>query len=274
MILPIHHEIGPVPKNAILIGRLTPPANLTDELVRRLASEIESGRLVPGARLPTEHEIMTATGVSRTVVREAISALRAQGLVVTRQGAGAFVSPEVERRPFRIDADEAESLAEVLHIMELRLGAETEAAGLAAERRTAAQLAEIERRLRAVDAAIEEGESAVDADFAFHKAIFAATGNPHFLRFLEFLGRFIIPRQAVRAGFSSPEEQKAYLACIQKEHGAIVAAIGAREPEQARAAARRHLASSLERYRQMVATTEGGGRAKRRRKAGVPRPAA
>lgn len=260
----------------ILIGRLTPPANLTEELVRRLTAEIEGGKLAPGARLPTEHEIMTATGVSRTVVREAFSALRARGLVTTRQGAGAFVSPEVGRRPFRIDPDEAGSLAEVLHLMELRLGAETEAAGLAAERRTPAQLAEIKRRLAAVDEAIGQGGNAVDADFAFHGAIFAATGNPHFLRFLEFLGRFIIPRQAVRAGFGSPSEQRAYLELIQKEHGAIVAAIGAREPEQARAAARRHLANSLDRYRRMVATTEGdGGLAKRpRRKAGVRRPAA
>lgn len=245
-----------MPESSILIGRLTPPANLTEELVRRLSAEIESGKLAPGAKLPTEHEIMTATGVSRTVVREAISALRAQGLVVTRQGAGAFVSSELERRPFRINPEEVGSLAEVLHIMELRLGVETEAAGLAAERRTAAQLAEIEERLRAIDAAIGQGGNAVDADFAFHKAIFAATGNPHFLRFLEFLGRFIIPRQAVRTNFSLPDEQRAYLERIQKEHCAIFAAINARKPEQAREAARRHLANSLDRYRQMVAAIE------------------
>ena len=261
-------------KNSILIGRLIPPANLTEELVRRLATEIEGGKLAPGAKLPTEHEIMTASGVSRTVVREAIAALRAQGLVVTRQGVGAFVSPEVERRPFRIDPDEVNSLAEVLHIMELRLGAETEAAGLAAERRTKAQLAEIERRLRAVDQAIEHGENAVDADFAFHKAIFAATGNLHFMRFLEFLGRLIFPRQALRAGFGSPDEQRAYLECIQDEHGAIVAAISAREPAQARTAARRHLANSLDRYREMMSAMDGDGRAKRPRKAAARRPAA
>jgi DNA-binding FadR family transcriptional regulator len=261
-------------KNAIQIGRLMPPTNLTEELVRRLAAEIESGKPAPGAKLPTEHEIMTASGVSRTVVREAISALRAQGLVVTRQGAGAFVSPEVERRPFRIDPDGVESLAEVLHVMELRLGVETEAAGLAAERRTALQLTEIERRLRAVDAAIDQGENAVDADFALHKAIFAATGNPHFLRFLEFLGRFIFPRQPVRAGFSSPDEQRSYLERVQQEHGAIVTAIRARESERARAAARCHLANSLDRYRQLGATREDSGRVKPRRRTRAERPAA
>jgi GntR family transcriptional regulator, transcriptional repressor for pyruvate dehydrogenase complex len=237
---------------SILVGRLTPPANLTSELVRRLTAEIEGGKLTPGARLPTEQEMMAATGVSRTVVREAISALRAQGLVTTRQGSGAFVSADAHRRPFRIDPGELASLVDVLRVMELRIGVEVEAAGLAAERRTAAQQAEIVRRLKAIDQAIERGESAVDADFAFHKAIFAATDNPYFTRFLEFLGSFIIPRQSVRAGFASPAEQRAYLERIQVEHQAIQEAIRARKPEQAREAARVHLVGSMERYRKMM----------------------
>ena len=59
----------------------------------------------PGAQLPTEQELIAATGVSRTVVREAVAALRAEGLVITRQGVGAFVADNA-RRPFRIDVDE------------------------------------------------------------------------------------------------------------------------------------------------------------------------
>jgi GntR family transcriptional repressor for pyruvate dehydrogenase complex len=240
----------------VLVGRLTPPANLTDELVRRLAAEIEGGKLQPGARLPTEHEIMASTGVSRTVVREAISALRARGLIVTRQGSGAFVSPEIQRRPFRIDPDELASLAEVLRIVELRMSLETEAAGLAAERRTSAQLAEIGRCLKAVEKAVEAGESAVDADFAFHKAIFSAVDNPYFLRFLEFLGPYIIPRQNLRQPFESDEDQRLYLERVQEEHRAIHAAIRARQPERAREAARLHLVNSMSRYRQRAAKLE------------------
>ena len=246
-------------RTSILVGRLTPPVNLTSELVRRLTAEIEIGKLAPGARLPTEHEIMSATGVSRTVVREAISALRAQGLVITRQGAGAFVAAEAQRRPFRIEPAELDSLADVLRVMELRISVEVEAAALAAERRTAAQLAEIGRRIRALDTAIERGESAVDADFAFHQAILAATDNPYFVRFLEFLGRFIIPRQSVRAKFTAPAEQRAYLERIQAEHVAIQQAIRARKPAQAREAARLHLVGSMERYRKMM-DAQGGQR--------------
>jgi DNA-binding transcriptional regulator YhcF (GntR family) len=99
--------------------------NRTQELTQRLAAEILSGRLQPGVRLPTEQELSLATGVSRTVVREAVAALRADGLVITRQGLGAFVPADVQRRPFRIDPDEVKSANDVLQILELRMGLET-----------------------------------------------------------------------------------------------------------------------------------------------------
>ena len=75
---------------------------LSRQLFEQLAGEIRSGRLAPGDRLPTEHELTRAARVSRTVVREAVAALRAEGLVVTRQGVGAFVAPEPQHSPFRI----------------------------------------------------------------------------------------------------------------------------------------------------------------------------
>src|SRR5258708_20977420 len=65
---------------------LVAPRGLTDQLVARVAGDITGGRLPPGSKLPTEKEMMTATGESRTVVREAVACLRADGLVVVRQG--------------------------------------------------------------------------------------------------------------------------------------------------------------------------------------------
>src|SRR5215468_6218182 len=85
-----------------LLRPVTPPRNLTHAIAERIASEIMSGKLPPGARLPTEQEMVAAMGVSRTAVREAVAALRAEGLVVTRQGAGAFVATDAARRPFRL----------------------------------------------------------------------------------------------------------------------------------------------------------------------------
>src|SRR6516225_9037718 len=92
---------------------LGPSLNRTQELTQKLAVEIRSGRLVPGSQLPTEQEMSASTGFSRTVVREAVSALRAEGLVVTRQGLGAFVAMDVQRRPFRIDPDRLKSRSDV-----------------------------------------------------------------------------------------------------------------------------------------------------------------
>src|SRR5947208_16955412 len=98
---------------------LPAPRSLTGELVTRLTADITSGKIPPGSQLPTEQELIAAAGVSRTVVREAVAALRAEGLVVTRQGVGAFV-PANARRPFRVDLDQLSSLRDVLDVMELR----------------------------------------------------------------------------------------------------------------------------------------------------------
>ncbi|MFZ1431615.1 MAG: FCD domain-containing protein [Geminicoccaceae bacterium] len=158
-------------------------------------------------------------------------------------------------RPFRIDAAALESLAEVLRIMELRLSIEVEAAGLAAQRGSKARLRTIEQRLVDIDDAIGREENAVEADFAFHRAICAAADNSYFLRFLEFLGHFIIPRQSIRM---QGAEQRAYLQQIQREHRAIYEAISAGNAEAARDASRVHLSGSIDRYREMAATAEGG----------------
>jgi GntR family transcriptional regulator, transcriptional repressor for pyruvate dehydrogenase complex len=226
---------------------LGPSLNRTQELTQKLAAEIRSGRLLPGSQLPTEQEMSAATGVSRTVVREAVSALRAEGLVVTRQGLGAFVATDVQRRPFRIDPDALKSRSDIAQILELRMSLEIEASGLAAERHTAEDLVQIKAALEAIDAEIESGANAVDADFKFHLAIFRAAQNRYFPEFLEFLGHFIIPRLLVNA-IESESQRRQYLRRIQTEHLAIYEAIEQRNGTAARKAARRHLSNSLRRY--------------------------
>jgi DNA-binding FadR family transcriptional regulator len=229
---------------------LSPPRSLAHELVARLTADITSGKIPPGSQLPTEQELIAAAGVSRTVVREAVAALRAEGLVVTRQGVGAFV-PENARRPFRVDLHQLSSLSDVLDVMELRTGIEIETAGLAAERASPAQLRTIADCLRAVDAAIARGEDGIDQDFALHCAIADATGNPQFRRFLEHLGRFIIPRETIRGGPGMP--RRVYGRTFQKEHRDIVQAIRGGAVAQARAAMRRHLSNSRRRYQKFGA---------------------
>ena len=237
---------------------LSPPRNLTEEVVGRLADEITRGGLEPGARLPTEQAMMSAMGVSRTVVREAVAALRAEGLVVTRQGVSAFVAADGKRRPFRLDANEVDSLAEAIKVMELRRAVEIEAAGLAAERGTTSQITAVSAALDAMDRAIERGETAIDEDRAFHRSVAEATGNPQFMRFLEFLGHFVIPRRAVADAPWRKEGARPFLDLFQKEHRAIFEAIRERSPEGARSAMRKHLTNSLKRYRKLAEDQKKG----------------
>jgi len=106
--------------------------------------------------------------------------------------------------------------------------------------------------LGAIEAAIARGEGAINEDFAFHRAIAAASGNPRFAELLEFLGRHVIPRQSVRVSVGTPQAQRQYLIGIQKKHGRIYKVIRAGQPAEARKAVRTHLTRSLQRYRRLA----------------------
>src|SRR5438445_2694460 len=146
-------------RQAMRIRPLATEHKLSRRLFEQLAGEIRSGRLAAGARLPTEQALTRAARVSRTVVREAVAALRAEGLVITRQGVGAFVSAEPQRAPFRIEPERMQSLSDILGVMELRLGVEVESAGLAAERAGKAQLRAISAALEAIGRAAAGGKT-------------------------------------------------------------------------------------------------------------------
>src|SRR5947209_9435818 len=108
-------------RQAMRIRPLATEHKLSRQLFEQLAGQIRSGRLAPGERLPTEQALTRAARVSRTVVREAVAALRAEGLVTTRQGVGGFVTPEPQRAPFRIEPESLQTLGDTLSVMELRL---------------------------------------------------------------------------------------------------------------------------------------------------------
>src|SRR5258708_35672061 len=93
------------PGYAAAFRPLQAPRGLTHELVERLTADIIGGKLAPGSRLPTEQEMIATTGVSRTVVREAVAALQGGGLVITRHGVRAFV-PANPPRPFPLQGGE------------------------------------------------------------------------------------------------------------------------------------------------------------------------
>ncbi len=237
-----------------LLRPVQPVRSLSDEVCNRLAEEITSGKLAAGAKLPSEQEMMTAMGVSRTVIREAVAALRARGLVITRQGAGAFVSTDTSRQPYVIDPDGLGSLNGVIEVLELRMAVEAEAAAIASERATATQIKDIRHAQQDLTRAIAKGDRGIKEDLAFHRSIAVATQNNRFVEFLEYLGRLIIPRQSIRSFEGQPDDMRSYLQRIEREHEAILQAIEARAPKKARDAMRKHLLNSRERYRQLAST--------------------
>lgn len=229
------------------VGPLRGQRSLTDELAGRIASQIMSGELASNERLPTVQEMALRFGVSRTVVRETMALLKADGLIIVRHGAGMFVSGDARRRPLRIDPDGVANVHDVVEIMQVRLGLEVEAAGIAAARRSATDLRRIKSALDAMINAARSNTLAVEEDRLFHREIALATGNQYFVQFLEFLGRYIIPRSSIRIGEDTVAERTDYLDRLEEEHSRIYRAIDEENPEAARLAMRRHLKRGLER---------------------------
>lgn len=225
------------------------PRSLALELVEALGDRIRDGRLAAGDKLPTEAEFMAEFGVSRTVVREAISKLQASGLVQTRHGIGTFVVGLGDAAPFRLAPEQFATLRDVIAVLELRIGIETEAASLAAQRRNTGNLRQMRAALDAVAAAVEEGRDAVGPDFQFHLEIARATQNAHFAELMSSLGTMIIPRARLDAMPDLDDEQRQYLKRVNSEHESIYDAIRNQDSEAARAAMRTHLANSRERRR-------------------------
>src|ERR1700761_9448985 len=153
------------------------PRSLALELVSSLGERIRDGRLKVGDKMPTEAAIMAEFDVSRTVVREALSKLQASGLVETRHGIGTFVLGLGEDAGFKISREQYGTLQDVVAVLELRIGIETEAAALAAHRRTDANLAAMRRALDALADSLAHGSDAVAADFLFHQEVARATQN-------------------------------------------------------------------------------------------------
>ena len=226
---------------------------LVQEIVDGLDADMREGLIQPGDKLPSEAEIMSRFDVSRTVVREAISKLQASKMVETRHGIGTFALPPADTSNFKIADEDFATVSDVIAVLELRIGVETEAAALAALRRTDANLATMREALNAVARAVDEGRDAVLADFQFHQEIARATQNNHFMELISTLGSMIIPRARLEGPDAQSDERRQYLRRVNGEHENIYDAIAGQDPEAARAAMRTHLANSRERRRRAQA---------------------
>ena len=232
-----------------------PGQTLVTQVREAIRAQVLKGQYKPGDRLPSEARLTQEFGVSRTVIREAVAALRSDKLVEPRQGAGVFVlpPPPEEEAPFR-NLDPAR-LSSLIEMLELRAAVEGDAAGLAALRRSPAQEEKIVEAFHELSALSEAGRPTADADLRFHLSVAEAANNPRFPEFLRLIGPTLIPRRAVE-GEEAPVSRD-YAEILRAEHEAILAAIQNGDEDDARAAMRLHLKNSQLRYRDHLRRTRG-----------------
>ena len=222
---------------------------LADLVIDTLRQRINSGEYRAGGKLPTESQMTAIFGVSRTVVREAIAALAADGMVQARQGAGVFVASNAASPFNAIGLEKSSKISVALNVLEVRMGIEIEAAGLAAMRRSASQDAAIQEAWNEFNRLLKLGMATGKADFAFHRAVAAATNNPFYIEVLDGLGSRTIPCDVASPWSAESVLTFEYQIGLQREHSDILQAISAQDAAGAREAMRQHLSLSQERYR-------------------------
>jgi GntR family transcriptional regulator, transcriptional repressor for pyruvate dehydrogenase complex len=229
-----------------------PRSRLTDVVIEALSKRLDDRTYRAGDKLPSEHALCQEFQVSRTVVREAVASMRLSGQLVSKPGIGVFVTEDREKPIDFVVEPTVTDARWALHIMELRAGLEIEACGLAAERRSAAELSAIVEAFDAFNRASQDMTAAVKADYEFHIAIARASNNPHFAALLQAAVRDVMLDLNIKHGGKTPEELATYEARNAVEHEAILTAIMRRDPGAARAAMSRHLGDSIARYRKLL----------------------
>ena len=213
-----------------------PARAMSDHVAQQLLKQIEVGSFSATGKLPTEAVLAQEFGVSRTVIREAISRLKNEGVVEPRQGSGVYVNQHGAIRPLRIDYAEAVEATSLPHLLAVRRAIEAEVAAEAALNHTDEDMADIDDALRRIDDAVAEGRDGVAEDVAFHRTIAAVTGNPYFLKTLQFLNQYL--EAGVKVTRRNEATREDFSRQVREEHAAIADAIRARDPMAARNAAR------------------------------------
>lgn len=234
-------------KRQVSTGSRSEP-NLTDRITEILIDELTSGAYKLGEVLPPEQVIAERLGVSRTVLREAVSRLKAEGLVESKQGRGLAVTAVVRPSVLRMHAAEEGDIDQIISIVELRRGFEIEAASLAALRRNEDDLAAMRTALADMAHALETDNvvAGVEADLRFHRAVAEATRNEHYIEFFAFLSQLLARNLQVSRTRSAKARRGTD---AQHEHQLLFEAIEQGDPELARQLARNHIENTETRLR-------------------------
>ena len=212
--------------------------SLAQQLVLELSQKIISGELPAGSKLPTEQAFTEERGVSRTVVREAMSRLQAEGLVETRRGIGTFVVDAIRPGELQDGLQDSGDAHDAVAITELRLSLEVEAAALAARRVTPEQLQVIRHALEKANQVGLRHKDCAAIEFDFHLQIALCTGNRFFCDAMTHMSKALIGATQV-----ATDERIRHLQAREREQ--IYAALEQRDADVARAAMLLHLTNRL-----------------------------
>ncbi len=215
-----------------------PPSKKTriyETIVAQLGQLIQAGKLRPGERLPPERELAARLQVSRASVREALRSLELQGLLSSRQGSGTFIAAVSQEELLRAFAHLAEEDQTLRDIFELRFLLEPPIAALAARRATPQDIARLEATLKEQERQVQQGQSGVEADVAFHAVLAEVTHNEALLRLGAALMEVLAPSRDTH--LQTPERSRLSLL----SHRRLLEAIQAGSATQARKAMEEHV---------------------------------
>ncbi len=218
---------------------------LSDQVAQQLGAQVRAGTFGIGEKLPSESRLADQFQVSRTVIREAMSRLKSQGLVDSRQGSGIFVHRRAGFEPLSFDISDSESREAVVQMAEVRMALEAEAASLAAQRRTAADVKAIKHAVQTLERAVRNGGDGIEEDLQFHSAVAIASHNRFLIGTLQYLSQFM--RQAIAVTRANEARRTDFAAQVREEHAAVVEAIEAADSGRARRAAGRHMKNAARR---------------------------
>ncbi|MFZ7103825.1 MAG: FadR/GntR family transcriptional regulator [Peptococcaceae bacterium] len=222
---------------------------LYEEVVEKIIEMIKIKEITEGEKLPTEKELAAMFGVSRMAIREALSALQSSGVVEVKHGSGTYlkdVNDEVLIKP--ITRDLISQKDNLLELLELRRGLDTEAVSLAAYRALNEHIVRLEDEFESTKKAVYEGKMAVDEDFNFHFTIAQATQNQTFIKVYNTIANSYY--EGFRSIHEILQQRLGPRIVIINEHEEILKYIKEREPELARVAMRKHLDCAYSRLMQ------------------------
>jgi GntR family transcriptional repressor for pyruvate dehydrogenase complex len=225
--------------------RLKQPQRLPDQVAEIIEQEIQKGSWRPGDKLPAETELSQKFGVSRSVVREALSRLKYEGLLDSHQGKGIIVVGTSGRRSFRLKNIQKLDSRDLAQLYELRAILDSEAAAMAAKRCSIKQLNRLKAALNRMSKAVQSDTDGTVPDFEFHKGIAEASGNYHLNALIQFLNDKI--ERVIHEARSHSRMSPGLPSEVQKEHEAIYQALADKNPEKARQAALAHLQNAAKR---------------------------